>query len=118
MSILELCQVTREYSLRARRFGTKKAIKAVNQVNMTLNKGECLGLVGESGSGKSIINTLKLIKDKEQISYLFITHDLQSTKAFCDRIAVIYQGGIVETFTDWEGHLQHPYTQSLFQTLR
>lgn len=32
----------------------KKILKAVNDVSLTLHKGECLGLVGESGSGKSV----------------------------------------------------------------
>jgi ABC-type glutathione transport system ATPase component len=68
-------------------------------------------------SQTSIINMLKLIQDKEQLSYVFITHDLQSTKEFCDRVAVMYQGEIVETFTDWDyQHLQHTYTRALFQT--
>lgn len=68
-------------------------------------------------SQTSIINMLKLIQDKKQLSYVFITHDLQSTKEFCDRVAVMYQGKIVETFTDWDNqHLQHSYTRTLFQT--
>ena len=32
---------------------TDGLIKAVNNVNLSINKGECLGVVGESGSGKT-----------------------------------------------------------------
>ncbi|MFD1171205.1 ABC transporter ATP-binding protein [Oceanobacillus picturae] len=34
---------------------TKKHVKAVNGVNLTVNKGETLGIVGESGCGKSTL---------------------------------------------------------------
>jgi ABC-type oligopeptide transport system ATPase subunit len=252
MNVLELCEVTKKFPLRTRRFKKKRTFQAVKQVNLVLNKGECLGLVGESGSGKStlanlimkvesltsgkillfgedmkqakdlsvykriqlvlqdsssslhpkmcvrdiiaepiqnffskqrinlkekcidllnlvgldgtyltryphqlsggqkqrvciakalavepdiiifdesiasldrvsqssIINMLRFIQDKEQISYLFITHDLNSIKEFCNRVAVMYQGEIVETFTEWDyQHLQQAYTRSLFKTL-
>ena len=46
LSLKEVC-VT--FELRAGK------LKAVNQVNLTLNKGETLGIVGESGSGKSVM---------------------------------------------------------------
>ncbi len=44
-------------------------IKAINNVNFTLNKSESIGIVGESGSGKTslILAILKLIKSKGQI---------------------------------------------------
>ncbi|WP_127761979.1 ABC transporter ATP-binding protein [Peribacillus asahii] len=256
MTLLELCNVTKEYSVRSRKlswFRRKKHFTAVNQVNLTLSKGECLGIVGESGSGKStiaklimkiesvtsgqvlldgklinsnqikdiqlykrlqmvlqdsssslhpkmnvqeilteplrnyfsknkewrtqciqllelvnldasyliryphqlsggqkqrvciakalavkpdiiifdesiasldstsqtsIIRMLKRIQKQEQLSYLFITHDLQSTKELCDRVAVMYQGEIIETFHLLDvGQLKHPYSNLLFQTL-
>ena len=40
--------------------GRKSTIKAVSEVNLTLNKGETLGLVGESGSGKTTLGRLVL----------------------------------------------------------
>lgn len=38
----------------------KRTVKAVNDVSLTLNKGEILGLVGESGSGKTTLARLIL----------------------------------------------------------
>ncbi len=46
---LSLKQVSVTFELRAGK------LKAVDQVNLTLNKGETLGIVGESGSGKSVM---------------------------------------------------------------
>ncbi|UFJ39296.1 dipeptide/oligopeptide/nickel ABC transporter ATP-binding protein [Brevibacillus humidisoli] len=66
----------------------------------------------------SITRMLKRIQETEQIAYLFITHDLQSALQLCDRITVMYQGELVETFIQGEVHqLRHPYSQLLFQTL-
>ncbi|MFJ8072292.1 ABC transporter ATP-binding protein [Peribacillus sp. NPDC096447] len=256
MTLLELCNVTKEYPIRSRKsswFGRKKSFTAVNQVNLTLSKGESLGLIGESGSGKStiaklimnvepitsgqillngqsisgnpmkdiqlykrlqmvlqdssaslhpkmnvqeiltepirnyfpkekngeaqciellelvdldatylsrypdqlsggqkqrvciakalavkpdiiifdesiasldstsqtsIVNMLQRIQKQEQLSYLFITHDLQSTQQLCDRVAVMYQGELIETFNRWDvEQLKHPYSRLLFKTL-
>ncbi|WP_332630533.1 ABC transporter ATP-binding protein [Halalkalibacter flavus] len=69
-------------------------------------------------SQASIINMLKDIQKKEQISYLFITHDLESTKKLCDRVAVMYQGEIIEIFSDWDlRQVKHPYTRLLVHNL-
>lgn len=69
-------------------------------------------------SQKSIIEVLRMIQRQEGLSYLFITHDLQSTKHLCDRVAVMYQGEIVEILTQWErGRLAHPYSRLLYDTM-
>lgn len=44
--------------------GGRQMIKAVNGVNLTLNRGETLGLVGESGCGKSTLAKLIMALDK------------------------------------------------------
>ncbi|MFH1936194.1 MAG: ABC transporter ATP-binding protein [Bacteroidota bacterium] len=64
---------------------------------------------------KTILDLLQRLQQKRNMSILFITHDLGLISRFADRIAVMYQGKIVE-----EGevrrvfeHPQHPYTQGL-----
>lgn len=69
-------------------------------------------------SQTSIITMLKRIQKKERLSYLFITHDLQSSQELCDRVMVMYQGELVETFSHWDvEQLTHPYSRLLFQSL-
>ena len=62
-----------------------------------------------------IVALLKRLKQEKNISYLFITHDLTLAASMCDRIAVMYQGRIVETGRTLEiiRSPAHPYTQML-----
>ncbi|QDY84735.1 ABC transporter ATP-binding protein [Paenibacillus polymyxa] len=72
----------------------------------------------DAATQSSVLDMLKRMQLERQLSYLFITHDLQSTRTFCDRVAVMVQGEIVEIFKEWdEDCLQHEYTRMLFQTL-
>ena len=43
-----------------------------------------------------IVELLKEMQEKMNISYLFITHDLALVSSFCDRVAVMKNGKIVE----------------------
>ncbi|MCF8104480.1 MAG: ATP-binding cassette domain-containing protein [Desulfohalobiaceae bacterium] len=65
----------------------------------------------------NIFRLLIDIQKKRQVTFLFITHDLAAARFFCDRIAVIYQGDIVETGTT-EKVIQDPqseYTKALIR---
>ena len=59
-----------------------------------------------------IINLLNELKEEMDLSMLFIAHDLSVVKYFCDRIAVMYFGEIVELTTSDE-LFKHPLTRSL-----
>jgi len=62
-----------------------------------------------------IINLLQELREQENISLLFISHDLNVVKYLSHRTAVMYLGQIVETApTDTlNKNAAHPYTQAL-----
>ena len=57
---LELCALSRSFSLKRGLFRKAGEIKAVDNVTLRLAKGETLGLVGESGCGKSTLAKMLL----------------------------------------------------------
>jgi peptide/nickel transport system ATP-binding protein len=62
-----------------------------------------------------VLDLMQDLKDEFDLTYLFITHDLWVARYFCDRIAVMNGGKIVELGAAKEvlSHPQHPYTQTL-----
>jgi peptide/nickel transport system ATP-binding protein len=65
---------------------------------------------------------LQLMLDLKQdlgLTYVYITHDLASAKYFCDRIAIMYLGRIVEIGPTEEifANPRHPYTQALLKAI-
>jgi len=62
-----------------------------------------------------VLNLLRDLKKKFNLTSLFITHDIAISRYMCDRIAVMYLGKIVEMGTAEEviADPQHPYTQAL-----
>ena len=66
-----------------------------------------------------IINLLNELKEKMGLSLIFIAHDLSVVKYFCDRIAVMYFGKIVELAPSDElfKNPLHPYTKSLLSAI-
>ena len=66
-----------------------------------------------------IINLLNDLRKKFGLTILFIAHNLSVVKFFCDRIAVMYYGRIVEIATSDElfKHPLHPYTKALLSAV-
>jgi len=62
-----------------------------------------------------IINLLNELKEKFNLTFLFISHDLSVIKYLSDRVAIMYLGEIVELGTSEEifNTPKHPYTQAL-----
>ena len=54
-----------------------------------------------------ILQLMLDLKEQLDLTYVYITHDLASAKFFCDRIAIMYLGRIVEIGPD-RGDLREP----------
>jgi peptide/nickel transport system ATP-binding protein len=62
-----------------------------------------------------LLNLMTTLRDSENVSILFITHDLASARYIADRLIVMYAGQIAETgaIEDVLASPRHPYTQLL-----
>ena len=66
-----------------------------------------------------ILSLLLELQKKYGLTYLFISHDLSVVKRFCDEIAVMYLGRIVELANTSQlyMHPMHPYTKALIESI-
>lgn len=66
-----------------------------------------------------VINLLKELQRKENLTYLFITHDLSVVRHISDEICVMYLGQIVELSPARELFVKnyHPYTKALLSAI-
>lgn len=66
-----------------------------------------------------VLQLLKELRDKRNLTYMFITHDLSVVEYLSDRIAVMYLGKIVELCDTDElfANTLHPYTKALLSAI-
>lgn len=66
-----------------------------------------------------VLEMMERLKDKFKTSVILITHDLGVVADFCETVAVVYAGEIVEygTVEDIFDRTAHPYTIGLFNSL-
>jgi oligopeptide/dipeptide ABC transporter ATP-binding protein len=62
-----------------------------------------------------VILLLQQLREKFNLTYLFISHDLALVDYFCDRVVVMYLGNIVEILPAAKVSIspRHPYTKAL-----
>lgn len=66
-----------------------------------------------------VLNILMDLQDELQLTYLIVAHDLAVLERFCDRIAIMYLGQIMELAPSKEifSSPLHPYTRALLSAI-
>ena len=66
-----------------------------------------------------VVNLLKKLQEKMNLTYLFIAHDLSMIKYISNRVAVMYLGHLMELASseDLYKNPLHPYTQALLSAI-
>ena len=66
-----------------------------------------------------ILELMLDLKSQLGLTYVYITHDLATAKFFCDRVAIMYLGRIVEIGPTEEifADPKHPYTKALLKAI-
>ncbi len=65
-----------------------------------------------------VLSVLDELVDERGLGLLFISHDLNLVRSFCDRVLVMYAGRVVESIAAADlDHAEHPYTRGLLDAL-
>jgi len=66
-----------------------------------------------------VLNLLRDVHQRLGVTYLFISHDLRVVRYLCERVGVMYLGGIVEDGPSEEvfSSPMHPYTLALLHSI-
>ncbi len=99
----------------ARRIGVARAI-ALNPVFILADEPTS-GL--DISTAATILNLMQDLQDKMDITYLWVSHNLNQVKYMSDDMAVMYLGKVVEIgrTRDIFDQMAHPYTQALISAV-
>ena len=95
--LLEIRNVKKDYPVKKVRNGEDISVKAVDQIDLTVNQGEIVGLVGESGCGKSTLGkTILKLHDITGGQILFHGEDItnyteKQMRPLREKIQIIFQ---------------------------
>ncbi len=99
-SILEIKNLTKEYSVKPSMFSKEVKLPALRDINLSLESGKTLGIVGESGCGKSTLaKVLTLIEGMKAGNILLDGEVLETTtsktqsfqKTWFQKIQMVFQ---------------------------
>lgn len=67
---------------------------------------------------QQVLSVLDDLVSQRNLGLIFISHDLNLVRTFCDRVLVMYAGRVVESIAAADlDHAQHPYTRGLLAAL-
>jgi peptide/nickel transport system ATP-binding protein len=67
---------------------------------------------------QQVLNVLEELVEQQEMGLIFVSHDLNLVRNYCDRVLVMYAGRVVESLAAGDlQHAQHPYTRGLMAAL-
>lgn len=73
----------------------------------------------DSGVQQQVLELIASLRERMGLSILMVSHDLRVLSSFCDRIAVMESGRLVQVFRDISGlQTANPYCQTLFDAAK
>jgi len=67
---------------------------------------------------QQVLNVLEELVVEQQMGLIFVSHDLNLVRNYCDRVLVMYAGRVVESLAACDlQYAEHPYTRGLLAAL-